>query len=352
MSEQLLQATIGKIYAAILAIARALPEIKKKSIGGEKAKFDAFVTEDILSVVRPLMLEHGVIVVSRAVERQTEFITTNERTVARHYVFMNHVFIADDGSSIETSAFGEGSGYNEEGLAKAHTRSLGAAIREIFLIVDTEKSNKKEASKNFSQFWNKCSELKITDGKTVLADCGNDPLKAYEFISTRATQPKNDPPPKPTKPSPSVAEPEVPAVAPTKPVVVPNLPPTTMSLDEFKASLASVPPELPRWRFREIVQEFVQVEQYQSGDEYDAIERDRAPMVQKLHEEARFFVEKDKRAATRKTSSTFWNRVNELQAGRDLGMALFKKWTSNGQTDWQAAHDELERSVAPQSKAA
>lgn len=203
----------GRIYKAIIEIAKALPTIKKKSVGGDKSKFDAFVTEDIVAQVRPLMLEQGVIVVSRAVERQTEFITTHERTVARHYVFINHVFIADDGSSIETSSFGEGSGYNEEGLAKAHTRSLGAAMREIFLIVDNEKSEKREASKNFKQFWDRCTELKITDGKKVLADCGNDPLKAYEFICTRATAPTDPPPPAP-KPSPVPTTPSAPPPAP------------------------------------------------------------------------------------------------------------------------------------------
>lgn len=144
---------------------------------------------------------------------------------------------------------------------------------------------------------------------------------------------------------------DVEPVAHTKPVGVPNLPTeatTTMGLEEFKAALASVPPELPKWRFREIVQEFVQVEQYQPGDEYDAIERDRAPMVAKLRAEAQFFVEKEQRAAQRKTSGTFWRRVNELRAGHDVGMVLFNKWTKDKQTDWTSAQAELERSVAGQ----
>jgi len=138
-------------------------------------------------------------------------------------------------------------------------------------------------------------------------------------------------------------------VAHTRPVIVPNEPeaiPAIMGLEEFKLKLAEVKPKLPGWRYREIVQEFVMVENYQAGDEYDAIERDRGPMVQKLNDEAKFFVEKEERAAARKTSGTFWKRVEELQAGREFGMVLMKKWTTNNEINWASAQDELERSVA------
>ena len=67
---------------------------------------------------------------------------------------------------------------------------------------------------------------------------------------------------------------EAPPLAHTKPVGVPNLPaeiPTTMGLEEFKAKLDEVKPNLPGWRYREIVQEFVMVENYRAGDEFDAM---------------------------------------------------------------------------------
>ncbi|MFN7930909.1 MAG: hypothetical protein U0Y68_23890 [Blastocatellia bacterium] len=59
----------------------------------------------------------------RAVQSGKRNMPSGGKTVSRHYVFMNHVFYHADGSSIETSTFGEGSGFNDEGLAKAHTRS-------------------------------------------------------------------------------------------------------------------------------------------------------------------------------------------------------------------------------------
>ena len=93
------------------------------------------------------------------------------------------------------------------------------------------------------------------------------------------------------------------------------------------------------------------VENYQAGDEFDAIERDRGPMIQKLNDEARFFIEKEQRAAERKTSGTFWKRVGELHVGHEFGMALFNKWTNDKQTDWTAAQAELERSAAGQMAA-
>ena len=140
----------------------------------------------------------------------------------------------------------------------------------------------------------------------------------------------------------------------TKPVGVPTpplQPLAILALEEFKAALETVKPKLPGWRFREIVQEFVQVEQYQPGDELDAIERDRAPMIQKLNDEAVFFVEKEQRANQRKTSGTFWKRVAELQAGREFGMALVTKWTTADEINWASAQDELERSVLGQQAA-
>ena len=69
-------------------------------------------------------------------------------------------------------------------------------------------------------------------------------------------------------------------------------------------------------------------------------------MIQELNDEARFFVEKEQRAADRKTCGTFWKRVGELHVGHEFGMALFHKWTNDKQTDWTAAQAELERSAA------
>ena len=131
----------------------------------------------------------------------------------------------------------------------------------------------------------------------------------------------------------------------------PLQPLASLTLEAFKAALEIVKPKLPGWRFREIVQEFVQVEQYQPGDELDAIERDRAPLIQKLNDEAVFFVEKEQRANQRKTSGTFWKRVAELQAGREFGMALVTKWTTANEINWASAQDELERSVLGQQAA-
>ena len=152
-------------------------------------------------------------------------------------------------------------------------------------------------------------------------------------------------------------EEEAPAVAHTRPTIVPSEPeaiPTAMGLEEFKLKLDEVKPKLPGWRYREIVQEFVMVESYQAGDEFDAIERDRGPMVQKLNDEAQFFVEKEKKQAeqaARKTSATFWKRVQETHVGHEFGMALFNKWTKDRVTDWTSAEAELERSVAGQMAA-
>ncbi len=143
---------------------------------------------------------------------------------------------------------------------------------------------------------------------------------------------------------------EAPTLATTKPVGVPNLP-AEMGLAEFKTALEIVKPKLPGWRFREVVQEFVMVEDYQPDDELDAIERDRGPMIQKLNDESRFFIEKEQRAAERKTSTTFWKRVGELQVGREFGVTLINKWTKDKQTDWTAAQAELERSAADQMAA-
>lgn len=322
-----------QIYAAILAINAELPPIPKRK-KGNGLNFDAFLTEEIIKIVRPVMLKHQVFVVSRGVERSTEYSESNGKALSRHYVFMNHVFYHADGSSIETSSFGEGEGFNSEGLAKAHTRSLGAALREIFLIVDESgnaaaEGQKKIAGDAFSQYWARTRELKLTNGKEILAQYGNDPVKALQEI--------NRPAPK------AAAAPSPVAPTPTLPVDA-N---ASLSEEEWRAAVAIEKAKLKPWLFKKIVLAILQVEKYEEGIEYQALERDRAPLLAKLREESSYLAPDGR---PKFTSTTFWNLVAKLRVGKDFGSGLAKKWTVDKETDWEMATAELERSVAPVNK--
>lgn len=211
------------IYAAILAISEELPPIPKKKKGESGLKFDAYVTEDIVKVLKPKLHQHRVFVVSRGVERSTDYSEVNGKPVAHHYVFMNHVFYHQDGSCVETSSFGEGTGYNDEGLAKAHTRSLGAALREIFLIADEGNSARPPAEgrenrpqTDMQRYWDRVRELRLTDGSQVLTAYGKDPVKALDHINKRqqeavGTVMAEHKPQQPESASPPAPEPVAPA---------------------------------------------------------------------------------------------------------------------------------------------
>jgi hypothetical protein len=138
---------MGAIHIAIHAIQKAMGPLAKNGVGPQtQGGYKFLAVDDVLAAVKPLLDEHGVIVLPALVDSQFETISAiakdNERvpkvnTFAR--LTYDFRFIAiEDGSELVTTVIGEGSDTQDKAVRKATTSAWKIALIQTFALITGE----------------------------------------------------------------------------------------------------------------------------------------------------------------------------------------------------------------------
>ena len=139
------------LYKAISLIMEDAPSIQK--LGQMQGySYDRF--EDLLAVIKPLLLEHGLIVVPckkllLSSEQYTGISGYESRLVRVHTTF-RLIHIAT-GMSLETEQISEAADEGDKAIAKARTAALKAMLKETFLVMSHEPDPDDTPSERFRE---------------------------------------------------------------------------------------------------------------------------------------------------------------------------------------------------------
>ncbi len=127
--------TIHQRMAAILA---ELPSIGKDT-RNEQQGFMFRSHDAVLNALNPLLAKHGVYVVPHVLQRVTgERTTSRNSTMYEVNLHVQYRFIAEDGSWIDCSAWGEGTDMGDKATNKAMTMAFKNVLAQSFAVSTEE----------------------------------------------------------------------------------------------------------------------------------------------------------------------------------------------------------------------
>lgn len=142
------------IHQRMVAILEELPAIGKDA-RNEQQKFMYRSHDAVLNALNPLMAKHGVFVVPHVLERQTDRRETRSGGVMYEVnLHVQYTFYASDGSSVQASAWGEGTDSGDKSTNKALTMAFKNVLAQAFAIstadtIDADEHTPEETIRQF-----------------------------------------------------------------------------------------------------------------------------------------------------------------------------------------------------------
>ena len=123
-----------KIYKSILAIMSEIGPIEKTR-SGDGIRYNFRGVEDVLCCFHPLLIKHNVFCAPKVIRESSEtFLNKNGNTSFRVSLTIEHVFYADDGSSVSATTTGEGIDTSDKATNKAMSAAFKYAFFELFCV--------------------------------------------------------------------------------------------------------------------------------------------------------------------------------------------------------------------------
>ena len=126
------------IYQRMVAILDELPAIGKTQENSQQ-HFMFRGHDDVLNALNPLLAKHGVVVVPDVRKRKTAERTTGQnKTMYEVNLWVRFTFYGADGTSIVSSAWGEGTDMGDKATSKAHTMAFKTVLAQAFAVSTKE----------------------------------------------------------------------------------------------------------------------------------------------------------------------------------------------------------------------
>jgi len=125
---------MSQIHERLVAIMRKVPPIAKDSQNKQQG-FNYRGIDAVYNTLQPLFAEQGVVLITEVLESKvTERKTNSGGTLYNTALKMNVHFVAEDGSEVVATVYGEGSDSGDKGYNKAMSVGLKYAMFQTFLI--------------------------------------------------------------------------------------------------------------------------------------------------------------------------------------------------------------------------
>lgn len=127
------------IHQRMVAILAELPALGKDERNTQQ-DFMYRSHDAVLNALNPLLAKHGVYIVPEVVERERLDTrkTNNQKTMYEVNLLVRYSFIAEDGSSIAASAWGEGTDMGDKATNKAMTMAFKNVLAQAFAVSTQE----------------------------------------------------------------------------------------------------------------------------------------------------------------------------------------------------------------------
>lgn len=135
------------IHEKIFNIQKDMPTLQKNGVGPQtQGSYKFLAVDDVLSAIRPLLVEHGVIVVPVLVDKGFHYNAAADKGDGRvpresiqAWVEYEFRFVAhEDGSEIVTRVVGEGIDTQDKAIRKATTSAWKIALIQTFALITGE----------------------------------------------------------------------------------------------------------------------------------------------------------------------------------------------------------------------
>jgi len=101
--------------------------------------------DDVLAILQPLFIKHGVFCVPKVLKAEREMLATKSGgTMASVRLLVEHTFFASDGSSVYATTYGEAMDAGDKASNKAMSAALKYALTESFSIPTKESDRDTE----------------------------------------------------------------------------------------------------------------------------------------------------------------------------------------------------------------
>lgn len=133
-----IEVDVRTIHQRMVAILAELPAIGKDSRNPEQG-FMYRSHDDVLNALNPLLAKHGVYLVPEVIERVPAQRTTKRNTTMYEVnLHVRYSFIAEDGSWVAGTAWGEGTDSGDKSTNKAMTMALKNVLAQVFAVSTQE----------------------------------------------------------------------------------------------------------------------------------------------------------------------------------------------------------------------
>jgi len=137
-----------QIYTQLVMILNDIPAVPKTGHTTSGPSFDFRQIDYIRNVLHPLLAKHGVIVTPRWLDvTYSERLNQSNKTEYVVEANIEHIFWAEDGSSVSATTHGTGMDSRDKAANKAHTASEKLAYIEVFAL-ETGDSMDPEADRS------------------------------------------------------------------------------------------------------------------------------------------------------------------------------------------------------------
>lgn len=134
----------GKIYGALLGVMDDIGAIGKDKRNTQQG-FNYRGVDDVMNVLHPLLVKHGVLTVPTVMEHTREQRTTGKgNTILYSIVKLRVDLIAEDGSSVSATVIGEGMDSGDKATNKAMSVAYKYAMFQL-LCIPTEEMKDPDA---------------------------------------------------------------------------------------------------------------------------------------------------------------------------------------------------------------
>jgi len=150
----------GKIYTLIPQVTKAIGAIRKEQQNSHM-RYRYRGIDDALNCVSPVLVEHGISVSVKTKDHVVECTEEKGKTKYHATLSLRVTFYADDGSSISTTASGEGLSHADD---KATAKAMSGAMKYALyfgLMIPVEANELQDPDKDASQssVYNQAKEL-------------------------------------------------------------------------------------------------------------------------------------------------------------------------------------------------